>query len=105
MSYSRYNRFLVNGKYEIVPSVEIYSKSSDFFEVYKGGVTRLDILSNKYYGDPNYDWLIMMANKQYGSLEFEIPDGSTLRIPWPLSLTLEDYNNKIEQYITLYGID
>ena len=102
MSYSRYNRFLVNGKYEIVPSVEIYSKSSDFFEVYKGGATRLDILSNKYYGDPNYDWLIMMANPEYGSMEFNIPDGAILRIPYPLNTTIDAYNSAIDKYNILY---
>lgn len=105
MSFDRYSRFRIDGKITKVPIVSLTEKSSDRFEIYKAGITRLDNLSYMYYGDPNYDWLIMTANKQYGSLEFEIPDGATLRIPWPLSLTLEDYNNQIERYITLYGID
>ena len=102
MTYNRYNRFLINGAYEIVPSVEIYKKSSDYVEVYKAGVTRLDVLSDKYYGDPNYDWLIMMANPEYGSMEYDIPDGAILRIPFPLSSTLEAYNVAIDNYNTLY---
>ena len=105
MSFDRYSRFRIDGKITKAPIVSLTEKSSDRFEIYKAWITRLDNLSYMYYGDPNYDWLIMTANKQYGSLEFEIPDGATLRIPWPLSLTLEDYNNQIERYITLYGID
>ena len=65
----------------------------------------MDNISYKYYKDANYDWLIMMANPEYGSMEFEIPDGSLLRIPYPLGVSLDDYNNKVEEYITLYGLD
>ena len=46
-----------------------------------------------------------MANPELGNLECEIPDGATLRIPFPLNLTLENYANQIERYITLYGIN
>lgn len=102
MSYNRYNKFLINGSYQIVPSVNIYKKSSDFMEIYKAGVTRLDLLSDKYYGDPNYDWLIMMANPEYGSMEYNIPDGAILRIPFPLNTTIENYNRAIDNYNTLY---
>lgn len=102
MSYNRYNNFLINGTYEIVPSVEIYKKSTDYLETYEAGKTRLDLLSYKYYGDANYDWLIMMANPEYGSMEFEIPDGALLRIPYPLNTTIEYYNKAVERYNTLY---
>lgn len=102
MSYNRYNRFLINGSYDIVPSVEIYKKPSDYTEVYEAGKTRLDLLSYKYYGDANYDWLIMMANPEYGSMEFNIPDGAIIRIPFPLNTTIELYNKAIDRYNTLY---
>lgn len=98
MSYNRYSNFLINGTYKIVPGIKIAMKNSDYSEVYHEGVTRLDILSQKYYGDANYDWLIMMANPEYGSMEFNIPDGSILRIPYPLNATLENYNKSVENY-------
>ena len=44
----------------------------------------------------------MMANPEYGSLEFNIPDGAVLRIPYPLNITIENYNNAIEIYKQLY---
>lgn len=47
----------------------------------------------------------MMANPEYGSMEFSIPDNALLRIPFPLGLSIEDYANRVEDYITLYGLD
>ena len=46
-----------------------------------------------------------MANPSAGNLEFEIPDGTILRIPYPLSVTLELYDREIERYNALYGIN
>lgn len=105
MSYDRYSRFRVNGKITKVPSVSLTEKNTDYFEVYKRGVSRLDNISYKYYDDPSYDWLIMMANPEYGSMEFSIPDNALLRIPFPLGLSIEDYVNRVEDYITIYGLD
>ena len=101
-TYNRYSRFLVNGQYKIVPSIPIPEKSTDYMEIYEQGKTRLDLISYKYYGDANYDWLIMMANPQYGSMEFDIPNGTVLRIPYPLNTTLELYNKAVDRYNELY---
>ena len=46
-----------------------------------------------------------MANPELDGLEFKIPDGYELRIPYPLNLTLENLNNLIDRYNLLYGID
>lgn len=89
MAYDRYINYRVNGSVEIPRMIDIRKKSSDVFDVYQRGVTRLDRLSYDYYNDPNYDWLILMANPELGSLEFEIPNASKIRIPYPLELTLE----------------
>ena len=105
MAYDRYGSFRMNGKILVPPFVKIRPKSTDFFEEYHRGYSRLDLISYEYYGDAGYDWLILMANPELGNLEFEIPDGATLRIPYPLSQTLEAYNNEIEKYYTLYGIN
>lgn len=102
MAYNRYNRFVTNGRYSIVPSIPIPEKSTDYMEIYDQSKTRLDLLSYKYYGDANYDWLIMMANPQYGSMEFNIPNGTVLRIPYPLNITLELYNKAVDRYNDLY---
>lgn len=101
-SYDRYSQFRQDGEISIVPYGEVPPKDTDYFEVYYHGKTRLDILSYQYYNDSNYAWLIMQANPQYGSVEFEIPDMSLLRIPYPLSQSLQDYRASIENYKKLY---
>lgn len=105
MSYDRYSKFRNNGMISKVPFVSIPIKNTDYYETYNRGVTRLDLLSYNYYGDPNYDWLIMQANPQYGSMEFNIPDKAEIRIPYPLNTTIEQYKSKIDSYITLYGLE
>ena len=65
----------------------------------KKGSMRMDTLSYKYYNDANYGWLIMMANPSYGSLEYSIPDGVVLRIPYPLNTAINRYENAINNYI------
>ena len=66
------------------------------------GEHRLDLLSYEYYGDPNYDWLIMQANPEYGSMEFKIPNNALLRIPFPLDVVISQYNDDIQKYNELY---
>lgn len=101
-SYDRYTQFRQDGSISIVPFGIVPRKDTDYYEVYRRGQTRLDILSYEYYNDSNYGWLIMQANPQYGSIEFDIPDMSTIRIPYPLSQSLQDYRASIEEYNKLY---
>jgi len=102
MSYNRYTLFNSNGEIESVPFGKIPVKDSDFYETYQRGKTRLDILSYNYYKDSSYGWLILQANPEYGALEFDIPDGVTLRIPYPLNTSITDYENSIKEYKELY---
>lgn len=104
-NYRRYSKFTKEGKSLIVPFISIPNRDSDFFEKYESGITRLDLLSYKYYGNPDYAWLILQANPQYGSLEFLIPDGMDIRIPFPLDNALEGYDASIREYEKLYGIE
>jgi hypothetical protein len=103
MSYNRYKSFIENGTIHLVPFISIPKKHTDYYEYYELGKTRLDLLSYKYYNDPNYDWLILQANPEYGSLEFNIPNKSLLRIPYPLDETMSNYYADIKKYKELYG--
>ena len=100
-TYDRYTLFRENGDFKIVPFGKVEPKDSDFFELYKKNETRLDLLSFKYYNDPNYGWLIMQANPEYGSMEFEIPDGAESRIPYPLNVSIDSYELSIRKYYEL----
>lgn len=102
-TYDRYRLFRREGTIGIVPAVVLSKKSTDYYEKYVQGFTRLDILSNTYYGNPNYDWLIMMANPEYGSMEFNIPNNAVIRIPYPLDITIQEYETKIKKYFEMYG--
>ena len=96
--YDRYESFRSDGNIDIVPFIEIDNTSTDIVITFRKSTMRMDTLSYKYYGDPNYGWLILQANPQYGSLEFSIPDGVPLRIPYPLNTAKTRYENRIQKY-------
>lgn len=103
MKFDRYSQFRNGNEIRIVPFAEIPIKSSDRYEIYRRGQTRLDQISYEYYGSSDFAWLILQANPKYGSMEFSIPDGAELRIPYPLGVSLDDYKNSIENYNKLYN--
>lgn len=103
MAYNRYSEFMDNGIVKSLPFIKLPIKSSDKTDIYRLGVTRFDNLSNKFYKDPNYGWLIELANPQLGSLEFNIVDNSSITIPYPLETSIKDFRNEVANYIKYYG--
>jgi len=101
--FDRYQYFLSDGKFRIVPGMEIPIKGSDKYIQYKRGKDRLDKISQEYYNSPLFGWLILQANPLLGGVEFEIPDNSFVRIPFPLISTLQDYKSAVELYNLYYG--
>lgn len=101
--YDRYNNFRVNGEIKPLPGITIPIDSSDKTAIYKQGVTRLDKLSNLYYNNPYSGWLIMLANPEYGGLEFNIPDMSVLRVPFPFDSAIARYITEVNNNKLLYG--
>ena len=99
----RYQYFTDNGEYKIVPGINIPFKAADRYTQYKKGRDRLDRISQENYGSPLFGWLILIANPSVGSIEFEIPDNSYLRIPYPLISSLQDYKNQADLYKLYYG--
>lgn len=100
---NRYKFFINNSEYRILPFLELPVKPTDEVMIYKKNKSRLDKLSQEYYGTPYFSWLILQANPQFGGLEWEIPDNSLLRIPLPLLNTLQDYKQALETYTFYYG--
>jgi len=100
---NRYDFFLEDGEHKIVPGIELPQKSTDKFVKYRKEKDRLDKISQEYYGTPLFSWLIMMANPKAGSVEFEIPDNSMIRVPFPLINSLQDYKKGVELYRLYYG--
>jgi hypothetical protein len=101
--FNRYQFFVEDSEFKIVPGIEIPIKTTDKYFLYKKGKDRLDKISQEYYNTPTFGWLILLSNPFVGSIEFMIPNNSLLRIPFPLITTLQDYNRNIELYNLYYG--
>ena len=101
--FNRYNNFVINGEQTVVPFVKINSKPSDRKYFYVKNVSRLDKISQEIYGSPYFGWLILAANPQYGGLEWNIPDGDLLIVPYPLVNSIQDYEANLKTYFYYYG--
>jgi hypothetical protein len=93
-----YNRYAIlyntDGTIDRMPFVPIPVNPTDKYEDWVLGRSRLDKLSEKYYGNPFYDFLILYANPEFIS-EFDIDDGVVIRIPFPLSKARLDYETEL----------
>ena len=98
----RYQSFRSDENYKPIPGIKIPVKNTDKTIIYELGRTRFDKLSNDYYNSPYFGWLIMLANPQYGGLEFSIPNNSPIRIPFPFIHSVNDYLSGVEKYKQLY---
>ena len=78
-------------------------KATDIKYPFRAGQSRLDKISQQYYNTPYFGWLIMMANPEYGGLEWNIPDNAIIVIPYPLNASIQDYNNAIKTRFYYYG--
>ncbi len=101
--YNRYVDFILNGKQTVVPYLILPAKATDKRYIYKAGQSRLDKISQQYYGTPYFGWLILQANPIFGGQEWNISDGSILTIPFPLVASLQDYKNTLDNHIFYYG--
>lgn len=94
MPYQDYDRYAIlkndDGTVSSMPFVDLPINASDKYEYWNTEFSRLDKLSQKYYGNPFYDFLILYANNIYMT-EFDILDGALIRIPFPLSKVKNDY--------------
>lgn len=98
LSFSRYKPFSINGTQITIPFIQLDQKVTDKQVVWKSGIDRMDKLSNNYYsGDPRNGWLIMLANPEY-TFEFDIPNNTIITIPYPLQETLNEYNEKANNF-------
>jgi hypothetical protein len=101
--FDRYSNFRTNGEIKPIPGILIPEATTDKYAIYREGITRLDKLSQTYYNEPYSGWLILLANPQFGGLEFNIPDSTSIRIPYPLESARGRYMLEIQNYKDLYG--
>jgi hypothetical protein len=82
--FDRYQDFKVDGGYKPLPFIKIEPKNSD---------------------KTVHGWLILLANPIYGGVEENIPDKEIIRIPFPLTDSIQQYIKAVEKYKLLNGID
>ena len=71
--FDRYQFFIDDGKFRIVPGIEIAIKGTDKYIQYKKGKDRLDKMSQEYYGSPTFGWLILQSNPTNDVLTSKLP--------------------------------
>ena len=52
--------------------------------------TRLDHLAHRFYGNPNYWWILASANNVKGTMYAKL--GSQIRIPRDINGIVDEYN-------------
>jgi len=77
-----------------MPPVEIKSRSTDQTIVYNKNIKRLDYLAGEVYGDETLSKVIMWANPEY-DIEYDIPDNTIIRIPFPIDEVINEIIDKI----------
>ena len=97
--YDRYKSFRVDDFVDKpIPFLRISESDTDITVSFNRDTMRLDTLSYKYYGDPNYAWLILNANPDIPTYEYMIENGTQLRIPYPLASAIDRYERSVEKY-------
>jgi hypothetical protein len=81
---NRYN------KYPHIQPVRRISKATTDIQHVLTKYETIDQLALKYYNNPNLEWVIMCANPDW-FFGYEIPAGTTLRIPFPLSRVFDEW--------------
>lgn len=90
----RYADFLdVSMPNENVKDFTILHRDTDVFIPYHEA-DRLDLISDRYYGSPEYWWVILSANDY--QLEFDIEAGEILRIPYPLNEVIAEIRRQVK---------
>jgi adenine specific DNA methylase Mod len=99
MIYNRYELLKDgNGGYDQMPFIELPVNPSDKYIEWNVNRDRFDRLANKYYKKPEFGFLITYANGKFLT-EFDIPDGSVIRIPYPFQKAKEDYESLLKSIV------
>jgi phage tail protein X len=99
--YDRYKKFRVDETVKFpLPFFKIKESENDIYLIFDRRSMRMDTLSYKYYGDPNYAWLILNANPELPPYEYLIEDGTSIRIPYPLSTAIDRYEKSVAKYLS-----
>ena len=77
-----------------MPPVKISFRKTDKYITYQREQMRLDYIAGQIYKDETLWRVIMWANPEY-ALEFDIPNQTVIRIPFPINDVLTEVSNFI----------
>ncbi len=93
-SKSRYKYLISGDKINSMPKINIKRRTTDKYFIYNSNKSRLDRMAAEVYGDDTLYWIILIANPQY-FLEFDIPNNTAIRIPYPLQDVLQEFQENV----------
>lgn len=94
MGYNFYSLLRVNDKLKDMPPIQIDKRTTDKTVTYNKQRNRLDTIAGNIYQDETYWRILLWANDQY-FMEFDIPDNTVIRVPWPLQDVVSEIQQKI----------
>lgn len=94
MPVNFYQSLKTNDSLKNMPPVQISERRTDKYIVYKSQLMRLDYIAGEVYSDETFWRLILWANPEY-TYEFDIPDNTIIRIPYPLNDVVAEVKNTI----------
>ena len=100
--FDRYEEFRENNEIKPIPGLIIPFSTDDKKVVYKAD-SRMDKISQEYYGTPYFGWLIMLCNGKYSGMEFDIPSNEIIRVPFPLKSAVNRYIIAVKEHKKLNG--
>lgn len=88
-------RLLLSGQtLSSMPPILIDERDTDYFINYNKTKNRLDRIAYNIYQDETYRTIIMFANPDY-FCEYDIPDNTVIRVPFPLIDVIQEVSQKI----------
>ena len=78
------------------PPIRIIERDTDVFVTYNKQKTRLDRIAFDIYRDETCWRIILWANPEF-FIEFDIPDNTVIRVPFPLEDVQQELVRKITQ--------
>jgi len=94
MSANYYELLKTNDKLKNMPAIQIEHRPTDKSVTYNKQKNRLDNIAGNVYNDETYWRLILWANEEY-FMEYDIPDNTVIRVPWPFQDVLTEVDTKI----------
>lgn len=94
MGFDFYKYLIQGDRMSSMPPIKISDRLTDKYVIYNSQTNRLDTIAGDIYADETFWRLILWANEQY-FMEFDIPDNTVIRVPFPLQDVINEYSSKI----------